>query len=585
MKMFKNIQYITVLLLSMLITVTSCTKYDDPPLIFEEEVPPAISKERKVLLVVVDGLSGIELNKKVPPFISSLLPYSKYTLEGFSDSDTGDAATWTTLMSGRSHEAHGIQGNSFEAEYDEDDPHGHNNPDATGGYTTVFQRILETGRLMKTAAYTSSQDLADHIFSLADIREVSSSDEATKSNALDLITGESKEYSFIVVNFGQVNKAGLEAGFSIDNPGYAQAIRTVDGYVEELVEAVKNRKTYPSEDWLIVITSSHGGLDNSYGGPTFPERKIPVIFYNDRFTKHEWEVPSLLSHFPRLTGSWSAPVRAVIPADKATAFNFGTSGDYTIQLKINLKARGASWPGFFGKKKTTLNNSGEPGWSFMFHDPASEPFWRPHIGHQTSGNVNQLSSIPVPENKWTTLTLKIYEEGGKRYAQGFTNGSKHVNLEITGRDLNNNEPLILGGMDGWISTTSTMDVGDIRIYKTALPDEVIQNTFCQNYIDESDPYYSDLIGYWPATEGIGGLLKDYIGEADFVFERQPNWTVGFSDFCNTIDPDDRQSAQILVYSTDITANIFYWLKVKVEEAWELEGSTLLDAFESEFIDN
>lgn len=585
MKIFKNITYLPALLLSLFFAVTSCTKYDDPALIFEEEDPPVIAKDRKVLLIVVDGLSGVELNKEVPPFIHSILPSSKYVFEGFSDSDTGDAATWTTLMSGRSHNVHGIHGNSFEAAYDEDDPHGHNNPDATGGYTTVFQRILETGRLMKTAAVTSSQTLDDYIFSLADDRTVVDSDESVQEKALSLISNDESNHSFIVVNFGQVIKAGLEGSFSIDNPAYSSSIKQVDSYIKALFEAVKNRKNYSFEDWLIIVTSSHGGIDNSYGGPTLPERKIPIIFYHDQFAAHEWKITSTLSHFARLGGSWSDPIRAVIPAEKATAFNFGTSGDYTIQLKVNLKARGSSWPGFFGKKKSTLNNNAEPGWSFMFHDPANEPYWRPHIGHQTSGNVNQLSSIPVSENKWTTMTLKIYEEGGKRYAQGFTNGSKHVNLEITGRNLDNDEPLILGGLDGWISTTSTMDIADIRIYKTALPDEVIQNTYCQGYIDESDPYYSDLIGYWPITEGIGGILKDYIGGADFVFERQPSWTVGFSDFCNSIDPDDRQSSQTLVYSTDITANIFYWLNIKIEESWELEGSTLLDVFESEFIGN
>lgn len=566
--------------LIVLIIAGSCQKFADPALVFEEEPDVVVQKARKVLIISVDGLSGIELEKYVPQNIQKLLEHSKYTFSGMADAQTGDASTWATMLSGKSSANHGVHGNSFEEEIDEDDPHGHNSSGGATGYVTFFLRLLEQGKNLKSFSATSWTELDENVMAYADTRILKSNDEEVKMIAIDTL--KTNNISFGVINFRDVNDAGVAGGFSLDNPAYKAAIDKVDSYIGEIRNAIESRSNFENEDWMIIVTANHAGTGNEYGGASFEERKVPIILYNANFVGQEFETPEL-AQFARLSGSWSAPVRALVPAEKATAFNFGTTGEYTVQLKMNLKSRGSSWPGFFGKKATTENTNARPGWAFMLYDPAESPKWRPFIGHQTSGPVSQLSNLQLQLEEWTTLTMKIYEADGKRYVRGFTNDNVHTDFEITGRDLNNNEPLILGGMPGWISTTPTFDVSDIRIYNTALSDEYIKNTYCQDGTTASDTYYSNLIAYWPIKEGVGNLLKDIVGNADFVFERPTSWMISSPNFCNIPLNEDDARNQVLVYSIDILPQIAYWMGVTPQDSWALEGKLFLDRYEAEFL--
>lgn len=570
------------LILLLVLTLASCKKYFDPPLVFEEEPAPNLEKSRKVLLISIDGLSGIELNEYVPTNIAGLLEHAKYSFDGFADGNTGDAATWTTMLSGKNSAKHGITGNDFEVDLGDPDNPDHEGTGESTGFIPVYQRLLETGKPYKSFSVTPWELLYDNLFGLSDERSLVQSDEEVKEVAVDKIKNGEENLTFAIVNFRSVNDAGVDGGFSLENTAYKASLDQVDGYIGEIVEAVKARESYATENWLIVITSNHGGTGTEYGGASFEERKVPVVFYNEHFESLKLTIPDL-GQFARLTGAWSAPIRAVVPVEKAAAFNFGTIGEYTVQLKVNLKNRGATWPGFFGKKKSTLNNNAEPGWAFMLYDPADKPQWRPFIGHQTSGNVSQLSNYGIEVDRWTTLTMKIYEENGKRYVQGFTDDDKHTIFEITDRNLDNNEPLILGGLNGWISTTATFDVSDIRIYNVALPDEYIISTYCQEGITTDDNYYNNLIAYWPVKEGVGHILEDVIGDADFIFERSTTWSITSNNFCNLPVDSEEEKRQLMINHVDILPQIFYWLNMTSDASWGLEGSVFLERYEREFI--
>ena len=46
---------------------------------------------------------------------------------------------------------------------------------------------------------------------------------------------------------------------------------------KKLIEAVKARPTYETEDWLILITSDHGGYVRGHGGSTLMERMMFIV--------------------------------------------------------------------------------------------------------------------------------------------------------------------------------------------------------------------------------------------------------------------------------------------------------------------
>jgi len=49
-------------------------------------------------------------------------------------------------------------------------------------------------------------------------------------------------------------------------PGYRHAIEQVDAHIGRVVEALSTRKDPAGEDWLIVVTSDHGGKGFKHGG-------------------------------------------------------------------------------------------------------------------------------------------------------------------------------------------------------------------------------------------------------------------------------------------------------------------------------
>lgn len=84
------------------------------------------------------------------------------------------------------------------------------------------------------------------------------------------------------VYFGQVDEFGhgevdSRANFSPDSTLYLNAISHVDSHVGELIRAMRARPKFAEEDWLVVITTDHGGRGNSHGGDSDVERQIWLV--------------------------------------------------------------------------------------------------------------------------------------------------------------------------------------------------------------------------------------------------------------------------------------------------------------------
>ena len=65
---------------------------------------------------------------------------------------------------------------------------------------------------------------------------------------------------------GQVDETGHKDGFHPTVPQYIKAIENADNYVGMVLDAVKARKTFDQEDWLVLVTADHGGKGTGHGG-------------------------------------------------------------------------------------------------------------------------------------------------------------------------------------------------------------------------------------------------------------------------------------------------------------------------------
>jgi len=74
------------------------------------------------------------------------------------------------------------------------------------------------------------------------------------------------------VYFHEPDAAGHTVQFSPETPEYVNAIENVDECIGTVIQAVQSRPTYPEEDWLIIVSTDHGGLGTRHsGGNDIPE--------------------------------------------------------------------------------------------------------------------------------------------------------------------------------------------------------------------------------------------------------------------------------------------------------------------------
>lgn len=105
-------------------------------------------------------------------------------------------------------------------------------------------------------------------------------DEASYEYALNEI-GKTDCADFIFVIYEPTDSVGHDYGFTINNPDYKEAFQEADLYGIETLNAIMQRETYNTEDWLIIVTSDHGGIGTDHGGDSIQERMTFIASNKD----------------------------------------------------------------------------------------------------------------------------------------------------------------------------------------------------------------------------------------------------------------------------------------------------------------
>lgn len=564
--LFRRRRVPLVLLLAGVLLTGSCKKYADPPQVYEQADAVKIKKKRKVMLIVLEGATGQEISKVMPPTIKQMLANSKYTWNAISDPVTNDPATLSSIMRGVASMKHQFTDSTFELNASAGEH------DVVPVYPTFIQRLQDLGKIRKSTAVTSWKKLSDNLLIYADDPFTVANDAAVKDKIIDRLNTQNDD--LLVADFNGINLAGISSGFSADAVAYKDAIVKTDTYIGNILEAIKVRKSYDKEDWLVAVTSSHGGNGNSYGGNSTAERNIFALYYSPSFKSTELAAPPQVE-VVRLQGKDATAINAKVAAANADRYNLKSKGEFTIQLKLKIYNKGVTQPAFFTKYANTTG--AQPGWAFMFQ-AAGE--WRVIIG--ANGKALQyLTGKNLPLNEWHVLTLKVYEENGKRYGVVYTDGEKHAPTDITGYDVTNTADLVAGFNPGYVSTGPVLSMADIRFYNTALPDNVIGSLPCAQPVGAADPYNNNLIGYWPCTDGLGGVMKDMsASKANLLLNGSYAWEFSEAYSCG---PRKEYLLTNVIQNTDLFPQIIYWFGGKVDDAWKLDGKVWLDKFESEFV--
>ncbi|MCH5597299.1 alkaline phosphatase family protein [Niabella ginsengisoli] len=328
---------------------TSCKKYADPPPYFEDDLDTTSgTTSRRVLLIGIDGAVSSEIKAIAPPTITAMLSHSKYQWDAVTDEVSTDAASWKTLVSGVSYSRHKILDSTFiYSPPAGDDTHG----GAPAFFPSMFSYILSSASKnnMRTSFISSWPTLVERVVPEVLDPVITTGDQGVKDSAITRIKNNNPE--FMVLHFNSPSIAGKAGGFTQANTGYKDAITKIDGYIGEIMTALKARPEYnKNEEWLVIVTNTHGGIDESYGGTTPDETTGFMLHFNERFGSVEFtKEGSFIS--PLLTGNQGSAIKAIL--SDPNAYNPG-SAPTTIELKVRGSKAAGSYPPFFTKSRNNL---------------------------------------------------------------------------------------------------------------------------------------------------------------------------------------------------------------------------------------
>lgn len=580
---------ILIALITLSAALSSCTKYNTPAPYYEDyELPPDSTKVRKVLLLVVDGAVGRVVEEVMPTTIAGILPQSKYSFDALADDHTSTPSSWTTLMTGVNTDLHGIEDASYVPK-----PSGHNHHASTEFVPSFIFRLKQARQSINILTFSRDLTMSNALMVDANTAEVLDSDTEVKNKVVETLNTRNPE--LVIAQFTDVLDAGLASSFSAASTEYATAIQEVDSHIGDILSALRERENYEFEDWLVVITSNHGGIDNTHGGDSYSERNTFAIYHQPDFVRAELNASLMQS--VRFWGhnSTNQPtgVRVVDAESGSDAFfSLANHRELTIEMKMSGRIKTVEWPGNFSgvgnysywyapilTKKSGVGNVA--GWGFFT--------WNVNVSFSVSDGaqgVNVQTSRPDGDI-WGVITGRVQEVGnGAALISIYNDGRLAAQEELQNFNFANAnsaaQQFIIGFRDNISYELPDFDLSNVRFWNRALSDSEILQSTCAYDLADGSTLLDGLLGDWRFLNVSANAVSNSVPDSrDLQF--QANTPVSYRLAANYSPCVDESSNAILLQSVDVVTQTFYWFGIEPQQNWGLQGQVFLTNFELEFI--
>ena len=456
----------------------------------------------RVLMIGIDGVRSDALQVAVTPNLDGLMTSGLFSPDALNDDITISGPGWSAIHCGVRSGKHNVVDNSFS---------GQNYLQ----YPGWLERVETAHPEWNTLSVSQWSPINGQIVGTsADVVvNPGSASQATEAVVGALNDGDPHA---IFVHLDDPDYAGHAHGFSPFVFPYLDAIEAMDVLVGQMVDAVNARPNAAQEDWLVLVTTDHGGLGTTHGGNSMEERRVFVIASGPSVDPQLIERDTLsvfgvgencLGDAPRL--SFAGNARATVPVD--ADFLPGTDGDFTVECRVRTTQ--AADVAMVGNKD--WNSGLNPGWVFSFVYP-SGPGWRVNAGDGSS-RVD-MDGPSIADGEWHTLSCAFDRDGMMRmYTDGVLSDeapmSSLESLDVGGLSFGA-DILAAYGMDGSVS--------EVRYWTEALDASVIADWHCQT-LSNAHPAWASLRGHWPLDEGEGDVLLDQSGQAHHAINEGGTW--------------------------------------------------------------
>ena len=500
----------------------------------------------RVLMIGIDGVRSDALQVAVTPNLDGLIAGGFFSPDALNDDITISGPGWSAIHCGVRSGKHNVVDNSFA---------GQNYVQ----YPGWLKRVEDAHPEWNTVSASQWSPINSQIVgTTADVVvNPSSAAQATQTVVGALTTGDPHA---IFVHLDDPDYAGHAYGFSPFVFPYLDAIEQMDVLIGQMLDAMESRPDFVEEDWLVLVTTDHGGIGTVHGGNSMEERRVFVIASGESVTPQLVSRDTLsvigvaencLGEAPRL--SFDGASRAAVPA--SPDFLPGTTGDFTVECRVRTTQ--AADVAMVGNKDwgSGLN----PGWVFSFVYP-SGPGWRVNVGDGT--DRVDLDGPAIADGEWHTLSCSFDRNGLMRmYTDGVlsdeTPMSSIGNLDVGGLFFGA-DALTAYGMEGTVS--------EVRYWGEALDGATIADWHC-TALTEAHPAWSSLRGHWPLDEGNGNVLFDASGNGHDAVNEGGTWGLDGGSVLW-----DYSATPRLV---DVPVTALAHLCIPLEDAWNFDGVPLL----------
>lgn len=514
---------------------------------------------KKVLLIGIDGCRSDALIIAETPNIDGLISNGIYSPNALNDDITISGPGWSAILCGVWSEKHLVTGNNFTI----------NNYDT---YPSFFKHAEDANPAINTLSICHWAPINDAIVQDdADFKLNVNSDAEVSSQAASYIS--SNDPDLIFLHYDDVDHAGHGSGFDPNNITYIEAIEIVDGLLLPVLQAIEQRPNYSNEDWLILVTSDHGGVGTSHGGTSIEHQEVAFIASGNSVeqavikkdsTQVSNTTTNCISEFSELTFD-SNDDYVSVPSNPL--LDFGATQDFTIECRVRTSNAGDI--AMIGNKDWDSGNY--PGFIFSFKLP-NGPEWKVNIGDGNSrADLNVGGAIA--DNEWHTLSVSFDRDGlMKMYEDG--QFISETDISFIG-DINTGQGLWMG-TDFNSAYDFNGSISEVRVWNTILNPSEISDWNCTT-IDNTHPNFVNLIGYWQLNEESGTIAVDASENENNGVISGATWNENDSIYLYNYDETPRIA--------DAAVTALTHLCVEVPAPFEFDGISWVDFCETEGLDD
>lgn len=504
---------------------------------------------KKVLFIGIDGVRPDALEFANTPNLDALIADGYYTPDALNNDITISGPGWSAMLTGVWSDKHGVTDNGFS---------GSN----YGEYPSLFKRIEDFNPDLHTVSFVHWNEINDFItLDHADFKTNYGSDLEVGEAGANYLTANEPDLMFL--HFDDVDHAGHANGFSIDVPNYVAAIEGVDVHIGTVLTALYARENYESEDWLILVSTDHGGIGFSHGGNTIEEERVFMIASGKNIETEVLLAESMtvsdtpencLNEETELTFGGDGDIVQIEPNQ---LFDFGENQDFTIECRVRTTQ--AADVSIIGNKD--WDSGVNPGFVLSFRY-ASGPEWKVNIG-DGENRVDIETGGEIADNEWHTLSVTFDRDG---LMTMYEDGVEIESAEIAGiGDIDTGAGLVFGS-DILGDYSYNGAIAEVRIWSEVLSVIAVSDYAC-NPIDVAHPNLNSLAGYWKMDEGEGSTLDDFSPNGNDGLITGAEWNI--PDSITTYDYTNTPR------TPDMAVSALTWLCVPINPDWNLDGESFV----------